>query len=168
MFIGYVPLMADQSLQEVFDLAEDYAGYDKYIELDPDQIYIGDLVVPAGLKVYIDGNGAIIQGQPYNFSIYVWASLLDISNCVVLDGYYGIYYDTLSAGNINSNTVVGCSYAGITVIYQDMSEDVEIWDNIVTDCDIGILVLENWHPRYIGYNTVYAIQQYRYAELCPD
>jgi len=168
LFMIYAPLSADQSLQEVFDLAEGSGEYDKYIELDPDQIYIGDLVVPAGLRVYLDGNGALIQGIPYNFSIYVWGSFLDISNCVVVDGYFGIYYDTLSAGSIHSNTVVGCSYSGISVIYQDMSEDVEIWDNIITDCDIGFLCLEGWHPRYVGYNTIYAMEVYRYAEFCPE
>ncbi|MCP4580137.1 MAG: right-handed parallel beta-helix repeat-containing protein [candidate division Zixibacteria bacterium] len=168
LLLGCVPLLADQSLQEVFDLSESYGEYDKYIELDPELEYIGDLEIPAGLRVYLNGHGALIQGRSYSTSIKVMGSLLDLSNCVIVDGYYGIYYDTLSAGSIHSNTVVGCRYSGISVMYQDMNFDVEIWDNIITDCVIGFLCIEDWIPVYIGYNTVYGMEMFRYAELCPD
>jgi hypothetical protein len=168
MLIGITIVHADISLQEVFIQADGYAGYDKYIELDADSIYIGDLYIPEGLRVFIDGHGAMINGLPYYTSIHVWGSLLDVSHCVIYGGYNGIVFDTLSAGTINSNTVVGCNNIGITVLYQDLSDDAEIWDNIVTDCDVGFLCLENWHPRYIGYNTIYGMEVYRYAELCPD
>jgi len=159
---------AEQSLQEIYIQAGGYAGYDKYIELNPDSSYVGDLYISDGVKVFIDGHGALIYGQPYYTSIHVWGSILDISHCVIYGGYNGIFFDTLSAGTINSNTVVGCNNIGISVIYQDLSEDAEIWDNIITDCRVGFLCLENWHPRYIGYNTVYGMESYRYAELCPD
>jgi len=166
--LGITVAQADISLQQVYIQAGGYAGYDKYIELNPDSSYIGDLYIPEGLKVYIDGNGAMIYGLPYYTSIHVWGSILDISHCIILGGYNGIFFDTLSAGTISSNTVVGCNNIGISVIYQDLSDDAEIWDNIITDCNVGFLCLEDWHPRYIGYNTVYGMETYRYAELCPD
>jgi len=168
VLIGITQVQADLSLQQVYNQADGQAGYDKYIELNPDSSYIGDLYIPGGLKVYINGNGAIVYGLPYYTSIHVWDSVLDISHCVILGGYNGIVLDTMSAGTINSNTVVGCNNIGISVIYQDLSEGAEIWDNIITDCNIGFLCLEYWHPRYIGYNTVYGMETHRYAELCPS
>jgi len=168
LLITIVAAQAEISLQEVFIQAGSQDGYDKYIELDPDSLYTGDLFIPNGLNVYIDGRGALIYGLPYYTSIHVFGSHLDISHCAIFGGYNAIFLDTMSTGNVNSNTIVGCQNIGIFVLYQDPSEDVEVWDNIITDCDYGIVVEENWHPRYVGYNTIYAIETYRYGELCPS
>lgn len=162
------PVMAYQSLQELYELAQPQGEYDKYIELDPFTEYLGDLRVLQDESVRLIGNGAIIHGRPYNMSISVIFGRLDISGCVLVDGGYGIYYSTLSSGNIFCNTVAGCTEYGISTVYQDVTEGVNIWDNIVTDCRYGFYCVDTYHPNYLGYNTIWNITIYRYAEFCPD
>jgi len=167
LLLFMVPAFAQQSLQEIYEAAEPMGDYDKYVELDPDTEYIGDLRISAAINVCIIGNGAIIYGRPYRMSVGVFFGRLDISGCIVSGGGSGIYYSTQASGTIFNNTVVGCDQHGIATIYQDEDIGVEIWNNIIIDCHYGFYCIEEHHPSYLGYNTVYNSTLYRYAELCP-
>ncbi|MCP4582379.1 MAG: hypothetical protein GY839_12265 [candidate division Zixibacteria bacterium] len=166
MLLVAMPAFAYQSLQEVFDQANGNDEYHKYIQLDPGMEYHGDLEIPPGLDVCIEGNGAIIWGLDSHKAIRVLASRLDISNCIVIGGNYGIHFDTMSTGSISNNTIVGCNYAGITVWFHDFNASMEIWDNIIIEGQVGLFCVEAQHPDYIGYNTVYNTDGHRYAEYC--
>ena len=92
------------SLQEVYDNASSYQGYDKYLVLDSNIIYTGGLGIYEG-DVFIDCNGAIIdllEGQ----GIWLYAdeeynSSLDIQHCSIVNGlYYGLSFGGISTGNI--------------------------------------------------------------------
>lgn len=162
------PAFAYQSLQGVYDAAEPGNGYDRYIELDPAIEYEGDLQINSLDKVCIKGNGAIIHGNPYMMSVYVLFAQLDISECVLVDGSYGIYYALDSYGTIRNNTIYNATEQGIAIIYPDEERGVEIYDNIITGANYGVLCLEEHHPTYLGYNTVWDVATYRYAEQCLD
>ena len=58
-------LLYPVSLQEMYDDATSGLGYDKYIQLESNQIYTGSIGVYEG-SVLIDGNGAIIDLQNEN------------------------------------------------------------------------------------------------------
>jgi len=168
LLIFSFPVAAYQSLQEIYDLAEGSGEYDKYIELDSDVEYLGDLNIPYGHNVRLDGGGALIHGIYNNIAILVWGSNLDISNCVIAGGSYGIRFDTLASGTIHSNTITLSDYAGIAVLHQNQQDNVEVWDNIITDCYYGFLCILNLRPEYLGHNTIYNTFTYRYAELDPE
>ena len=161
------PVYAYESLQEVFNDAEPSGDYAKYIELDPQVEYFGDLYIDQQMMVYIDGNGAIIHGSD-SMAVFISFGDLTITNCVIVGGQYGIYFGLNSSGKVYSNTIYQSGTCGISANYQNMDKGVEVWDNIINDCAYGFTCIEEYHPAYIGYNTVYDARVYRYAEWCPD
>ena len=164
--ISIAPAFAYQSLQEIYEAAGPWGDYDKYLELDPEIEYLGDMHVSEAISVMVIGNGAIIHGRPYNISIGAFFGRLDVTGCIVIGGGYGIYYSTDASGNVFNNTVVGCSEYGISTIYQDEDYGVHVWNNIITDCFHGFYCIEYHYPEYLGYNTIYGVTGYRYAEFC--
>jgi len=168
ILIACLPAFAYQSLQQIFLEADGQNGYDKYIELDPDIEYLGDLRIGGGLNIYLDGNGAYIYAQSSStLQIGVNGSKLDIQNCVLIGGLSGIYSVNEGSGTFKNNTIVGCTDAGIRVLYPNSVIGNYIYDNIITDCTDGLYCVEGEHPQYIGYNIVYDVARYRYAEFCP-
>ena len=165
--VFFTPALAYESLQQVYDNAGPMGEYDKYIELDPATGYLGDLVIATGLHTYINGHGAIIHGEPGARAVWVFASSLDIANCIIVGGMNGIHYDTLSAGSIHNNTVVGCDSIGIVVFYHDYNQGAEVWDNIIVGGMYGFIRLEGWPLNYMDYNTIYNSSIYRYGDYCP-
>jgi len=161
------PVLAYESLQALYEQTEPQGEYDRYIELDPQIEYLGDLHIAVAENVRLVGNGAIIHGRPYNISIGVFFGALDVSNCVVIGGGYGIYYSTNASGSAFNNTVTGCSEYGISTIYHNDQIGVEIWNNIVTDCFYGFYCIEDHYPACLDYNTIYNTTSFRYAEMCP-
>ncbi|MCP4580139.1 MAG: hypothetical protein GY839_00870 [candidate division Zixibacteria bacterium] len=168
LLIFVVPAFAYQSLQEIYEAAEPSGEYDKFIELDPEVEYLGNLHISDPINVCLIGNGAIIHGRPYMISIGAFFGRLDVSGCIVIGGSYGIYYSTQSSGLVFNNTIVGCDQYGIATIYQDEDFGVEVWNNIIVDCYYGFYCIEEHHPVYLGYNTVYDAEVFRYAEFCPS
>jgi hypothetical protein len=162
------PVIAFESLQALYEQAEPYGEYDRYIELNPDIEYLGDLWVGDDINVCLIGNGAIIHGRPYFSSISVNFGRLDMSGCVLLGGGYGISYTTNSRGNIFNNTVYGCTERGISTVYQSDVPGVMVWNNIIVGGTYSFFCVEYHHPSYLEYNTVWNSTIYRYAELCPD
>jgi hypothetical protein len=169
MMLFFLPsVYGYESLQDVYDLAGPQGEYDKFIELDPNIEYLGDLWIGQGVSVRIIGNGALIHGRPYFYSIGINFSRLDISGCVIIGGGYGISFTTDSYGDIFNNTVISCSGYGIGVVNPSNEQTTRVWDNIITDCDYGFYCSEDNPPDYLGYNTIWNCVTYRYAQLCPD
>jgi len=157
---------AYESLQAVYDIAESNGLYDKYLCLDPNVQYLGDLSLSDHIKVRIDGNGAIIFAPEEEIAIEVHQAGLDIFNCVIIGGSCPLFYDSGSEGVIRNNTIIGGSSYGIAVVYPG-PKNVFVWDNIIVGSFIGFYCIENHHPKYLGFNTVYDTGRFRYAELCP-
>jgi hypothetical protein len=157
----------NQSLMEAYDRASSYGRYSKYLELDTAFAYDGDLVIPSGQNVFIDGGGALIFGIETDASIRVGEnSNLDILNCVIVGGQGGILFDSLVSGTISNNTIVGCREAGISAQLGYRNNLTFIWSNIITACLFGIYCVDSI-PAYVAYNDIFDIDSLRYALYCP-
>jgi hypothetical protein len=156
-----------ESLHQVYLDAGPGGGYDKYIVLDNETDYIGDLVITSRRTVRIIGNGARIFGQPGVDAIQIFDSKLDISGCVIIGGYASLAYMRNSNGTACNNTLVGAEHAGIYDYYTSIDTHVVIYDNIITGPRFGIWAVENYLPVYIGYDIIDDIMYYPYAQYCP-
>ena len=103
LMVGILPSI---SLKEVFEAAPASAGFDKYLELETGQIYTGGLLIgnifspittvlegDEGLDVKIIGNGAILDLQGEQICISYCDNILEIDNCIIINGnirYRGI------------------------------------------------------------------------------
>ena len=68
MSILYISIASGITLQSVFDDAGPGNGYDKYVILEQDMIYTGEVGVYEG-DVFIEGNGAIVD---LNGGLGIW------------------------------------------------------------------------------------------------
>ena len=55
LLLGAIPCLAYQSLQELFNQAQPNGEYDKYIVLDSETEYLGDLRIMSGYDVCVVG-----------------------------------------------------------------------------------------------------------------
>ena len=152
------------TLQSIFDASGPANGYDKYVILDQDIIYTGEVGIYEG-NVFIDGNGAIVDLNE-GLGIWVYAeeqypANLDIEFVTIINGgYNGLTFNGSSTGNIsncnfiqngfgiqimdesivsikNSNFIENREY-GIarrgTVAYFDVISHSNFWENAEGDC----------------------------------
>jgi hypothetical protein len=102
------------TLQEIYDNANSYEEYDKYLILTQNSIYSGGLGLYEG-NTYIDCNGAIIDLEEGN-GIWVYGdennpSNLDIQECIITNSlYYGLSYSGESTGNINNCNIINTNF----------------------------------------------------------
>ena len=102
------------TLQEIYDNANSYEEYDKYLILTQNNIYSGGLGLYEG-NTYIDCNGAIIDLEEGN-GIWVYGdenspSNLDIQECIITNSlYYGLSYSGESTGNINNCNLTNTNF----------------------------------------------------------
>lgn len=102
------------SLQEVYDNADSFGEYDKYLILSNDTIYTGGLGLYEG-KTFIDCNGSIINLQDGN-GIWVYGdenntTNLDIQECIITNSlYFGLSYSGESNGNIINCNLVNTNF----------------------------------------------------------
>ena len=104
--VVYLSLAEGITLQSVFDAAGPGNGYDKYVVLEQDMIYTGEVGVYEG-SVFIEGNGAIVDLNE-GLGIWVYAedeypANLDIEYVTIINGgYNGITFNGTSTGNITN------------------------------------------------------------------
>ena len=106
------------TLQEMYDNATGAFGYDKYIELDENEIYTGGIGIYEG-TTYIKGNGSIIDLENQN-GIWIYSdensiASLDIQYLSIINGaYHGISYSGNATGNIINCNFINNDYACIS------------------------------------------------------
>ena len=94
------------TLQSVFDAAGPGNGYDKYVILEHNTIYTGEVGIYDG-NVFIEGNGAIVDLNE-GLGIWVYAeenfpANLDIQFLTIINGgYNGLTFNGSSTGNISN------------------------------------------------------------------
>lgn len=159
---------AFQSLQSVYDQAGPEGRYDKHIVLNPAEQYLGDLSIPPGHNVYIEGGGAMIFGQAGIAAISVSGSNIDINHCLIVGGLNGIQITDNGSATISNNTFYGLAASGIRTAELDSNALTTIWDNIIVNCRYGIYILAEHIPHYIAFNTIYDMDSIRYAAFCPN
>ena len=102
------------TLQEIYDDANSYEEYDKYLVLSQNNIYTGGLGLYEG-NTYINCNGAIIDLQEGN-GIWIYAdennaANLDIEECIITNSlYYGLSYSGESTGSINNCNLINTNF----------------------------------------------------------
>ena len=129
------------TLQSVFDTAEPGNGYDKYVILEEDMIYTGEVGVYEG-NVFIEGNGAIVDLNE-GLGIWVYAeegypANLDIEYVTIINGgYNGLTFNGTSTGNISNCNFISNLF-GIQIM-DDVNISVKNC-NFIDNSEYGIAV----------------------------
>ena len=104
--VFFVAYLHGITLQSVFDESGPGNGYDKYVILEQNIIYTGEVGIFEG-DVFIEGNGAIVDLNE-GLGIWVYAeeeypASLDIEYLTIIDGgYNGLTFNGTSTGNISN------------------------------------------------------------------
>ena len=104
--ILYISIASGITLQSVFDAAGPGIGYNKYVVLEQDMIYTGEVGVYVG-NVFIEGNGAIVNLQGGS-GIWIYADEaypagLDVQYTTIINGaYHGLSYGGVSTGSVTN------------------------------------------------------------------
>ena len=115
----YISILYGVTLQSVFDAAGPGNGYDKYVVLEQDIIYTGEVGVYEG-NVFIEGNGAIVDLNE-GLGIWIYAETdypanLDIESVTIINGgYNGLTFNGSSTGNITNCNFIQNEY-GIQIM----------------------------------------------------
>jgi hypothetical protein len=141
ILILHMSISLGVSLQSVFDGAEPGNGYDKYVILEEDMIYTGEVGVYEG-NVFIEGNGAIVDLNE-GLGIWVYAeegypANLDIEYVTIINGgYNGLTFNGISTGNIANCNFIHNAY-GIQIMD---STNISVKNsNFIQNSDYGLAV----------------------------
>jgi len=144
------------SLKEAYESASALDGYDKYLDLETGVTYTGGLIIgkvfdhrtsslygETGLDVRIQGNGAIIDLQGSQLSISCCENILDIEDCIIMNGdvrFRGMdnsLFDQRPSGSVRYVTFYRSDDYGIRL--QGCGENITLERNIIVDAvDTGV------------------------------
>ena len=102
----FVSLLQGSTLQSVFEASGPGNGYDKYVVLEQNMIYTGEVGIYEG-DVFIEGNGAIVDLNE-GLGIWVYAEAeypanLDIEFVTIINGgYNALTFNGTATGNISN------------------------------------------------------------------
>ena len=158
----------DITLQDVFDAAGGGNGYDKYVVLDQDVIYIGGVGVYEG-NVLIEGNGAIIDLQG---GTGIWAygdeiipTNLDMEYFTLMNGeWYGVFYGGMATGNITNCNFINNGYG---VQLYDFAEIQIKNSNFIENTIYGVALVTTTPVCNINYCNAWGNGEEPWAENCP-
>ena len=133
--------MQGVTLQSIFDTSGPANGYDKYVTLEQNVIYTGEVGIFEG-NVFIEGNGAIVD---LNEGIGIWiyadenyAANLDIEFVTIINGgYNGLTFNGSATGNISNCNFIQNDF-GIQIM--DQSEITIKNSNFIQNNSYGIAV----------------------------
>lgn len=141
------------SLKEIYEAAPSNSAFDKYLELETGQIYTGGLLIgnifnpiTAELEgdeeadVKIIGNGAILDLQGEQICISYCDNILEIDNCIIINGnirYRGI--------NLNNELIEPTGFVEYCTFYNTHDYGVRIYgagNNIRLERNIFVNAVE--------------------------
>ena len=133
--------MQGVTLQSIFDASGPANGYDKYVTLEQNVIYTGEVGIFEG-NVFIEGNGAIVD---LNEGIGIWIyadenypANLDIEFVTIINGgYNGLTFNGSATGNISNCNFIQNDF-GIQIM--DQSEITIKNSNFIQNNSYGIAV----------------------------
>ena len=156
------------TLQEVYDQAEAYNGYEKYLVLEPDQIYTGGIGIYEG-DVYINCRGSIIDLN-YQNGIWIYAdedylASLKIEYCnIVNGGYYGVSFSGTAIGEITNcnfyNNEIGLK------AFDNTTVDIEN-SNFINNIVYGLAIITEDPIVAVNYSNSWNNGDGDYWENCP-
>jgi hypothetical protein len=141
LFTLHISISLGVTLQSVYEAAGPGNGYDKYVVLEQNTIYTGEVGVYEG-NVFIEGNGAIVDLNE-GLGIWVYAEYnfpanLDIEYITLINGSYnGITFNGLSTGNISNCNFIQNAY-GIQIM--DSTNITINNSNFIQNNDYGIAI----------------------------
>ena len=164
----YVSLLQGITLQSVYDASGAGNGYDKYVVLEQDVIYTGEVGVYEG-NVFIEGNGAIVDLQGGS-GIWIYADAtnpasLDIQYITIINGgYHGISY-----GGSSTGSVINCNFVhndfGIKLFDQS---NVNITNcNFIDNTTYGIGIYSSIPTCNVNYCNAWNNGEASWMENCP-
>ena len=137
----YISISFGVTLQSVFDASGPANGYDKYVILEKDMIYTGEVGVYEG-DVYIEGNGAIVD---LNGGLGIWvyaeeeySASLEIEFVTIINGNdNALTFNGTSTGNISN-----CNFIQNGFGIQIMDEvDISVKNcNFINNSQYGISI----------------------------
>ena len=137
----YVTSLFGVTLQSVYNNAGPANGYDKYLVLNSEVIYTGEIGIFEG-NVFIEGNGSIVD-LASGLGIWIYADLnypasLNIEYLTIVNGgYNAITYNGKSTGNITNCNFINNEF-GIQVM--DEAEINIKNSNFIDNLEYGIAV----------------------------
>ena len=156
------------TLQEVYDSALPGYGYDKYIVLEPDNIYTGNIGIFEG-NVFIDCQGSILD-LLNGSGIWVYAdedyqASLDIEYCTIYDSQWGgLNYYGISNGNITN-----CNFMehDIGLMIFDQSNVIIKNSNFINNERYGLGIITELPHVEISYSNFWGNEEADCMENCP-
>ena len=155
-------------LYEVYENASPMNGYDKYLILERNIIYTGNIGVYEG-NVFIEGNGATIDLEQGN-GIWIYsdenypASIVLEYVSIINSSYFGISFSGSAEGIIKNCNFISNDY-GIS-LYD--SSNIEVKNsNFINSTTYGIAIYTEIPICNISYCNFYNNDSADYMENCP-
>ena len=156
------------TLQEAYDNASSYENYEKYIILEPDNIYTGGIGIYEG-DIYINCQGSIIDLEQGNgiwiYADVIYPSSLNIEYCTITNGqYYGLSFGGLAIGNI-----VNCNFIDTNFGLKLFDEsEVYVTNSIFADQETyGIGLYSETPSLNTSYSLFWNNNEADFMENCP-
>ena len=156
------------TLQEAYDNASNYGEYEKYIILEPEEIYTGGIGIYEG-DVYINCMESIIDLEEGN-GIWIYAdveypSSLNIQHCTITNGlYYGLSFGGLAEGNITNCNFINTNFGLKLFDVSNVNITNSIFSNNIT---YGIGVYGELPILNISYSLFWDNEGDNHMENCP-
>ena len=155
------------TLQEAFDNASSYEGYDKYLVLESGNVYTGGLGIYEG-DIYINCQGSVIDLEEGN-GVWVYGdveypSSLHIEYCTITNGsYYGLSFGGMAVGNIINCNLIN-SGNGIKLF--EFSNLIMKNCNLINNNNYGVGIYSTTPTLFITYSNAWENGN-DYMENCP-
>ena len=158
--IFFITIVQAITLQSVYDAAGPGNGYDKYVVLEQDMIYTGEVGVYEG-DVFIEGNGAIVDLNG-GLGIWVYAeeaypANLDIEFVTIINGgYNALTFNGSATGNISN-----CNFIqnGFGIQIMDSANITVKNCNFIENSQYGIAVRGTVASLEISYSNFWENEQ---------
>ena len=156
------------SLQEVYDNAQPQNGYDKYLLLDPNQIYEGGIGIFED-SVYINCQGSVIDlmngGGIWLYADQYYNASLDIEYCTIYDGeIFGIDYAGISTGTVSNCNFIS-NKIGLTL--HDSSHVILKNSNFIDNHTYGVGIITEIPILEVSYSNFWDNFEGDCMENCP-
>ena len=168
LYITIISLAFSITLQEAYDNAEPANGYDKYVVLEPNQIYEAGLGIFEG-NVYINCQGSIIDllggGGIWLFADEYYTANLDIEYCTIFGGETsGLNFMGISTGNISN-----CNFISndIGLVLMDQSHATLKNSNFIDNETYGLGLITEEPVLEVSYSNFWDNSEGDCMENCP-
>lgn len=152
-------------IQDAYDACGPAGGYDKYLELNPNTTYTGELTVDQGKDSCIKGNGAKVYIDSYGKIMVDGSSTkLDMDHVVVYGhgSGEGAHYRNGAKGTINFCTLNNFMYG----VYVWGASNLTLKNSIVTNNSMYGVAKQDISTIHVSYVNAWGNSHGNYYEYC--